>query len=212
MSIFLLVSVGEETGLNLSLLETRKTGFLATRPIWVYSNGWQAKHAKLPSIQRVHVCSFLQYSAGRRGWKLPPDSKCLTAKATEKGRTRWKWFNHWFVVCSISYRNHTSRFNCIVNIFKPFHSQEFSFWLYFMSLGCLFYSSGFPQFIFQYYIYFFWFLEICNILEYSGDPHDMPYSAATTSHLGPQCLHTICHCFYLQIFHQERTKDQPSIP
>ena len=34
ISIFYLVSVVEETGLNLTLTETRKTGFLATRPIF----------------------------------------------------------------------------------------------------------------------------------------------------------------------------------
>ena len=33
ISIFLLVSVAEETGLNLTLSETPKTGFLATRPL-----------------------------------------------------------------------------------------------------------------------------------------------------------------------------------
>ena len=33
ISIFKLVSVAEETGLKLALTETRKTGFLATRPI-----------------------------------------------------------------------------------------------------------------------------------------------------------------------------------
>ena len=33
MSIFQLVFVAEETGLNLTLLETPKTGFLPTRPI-----------------------------------------------------------------------------------------------------------------------------------------------------------------------------------
>ena len=33
ISIFYLVSVAEETGLNLTLSETPKTGFLATRPI-----------------------------------------------------------------------------------------------------------------------------------------------------------------------------------
>ena len=33
ISLFYLVSVVEETGLNLALSETRKTGFLATRPI-----------------------------------------------------------------------------------------------------------------------------------------------------------------------------------
>ena len=32
MSLFQLVSVAEETGLNLTLSETPKTGFLATRP------------------------------------------------------------------------------------------------------------------------------------------------------------------------------------
>ena len=39
ISIFLLVSVAEETGLKLALSETPKTGFLATRPtswlLWV---------------------------------------------------------------------------------------------------------------------------------------------------------------------------------
>ena len=34
ISIFLLVSVAEETGLKLALSETPKTGFLATRPIY----------------------------------------------------------------------------------------------------------------------------------------------------------------------------------
>ena len=34
ISIFLLVPVAEETGLKLTLSETPKTGFLATRPIW----------------------------------------------------------------------------------------------------------------------------------------------------------------------------------
>ena len=32
--IFELISVAEETGLNLALMETLKTGFVATRPIW----------------------------------------------------------------------------------------------------------------------------------------------------------------------------------
>ena len=35
ISIFLLVSVAEETGLKLALLKTPKTGFLATRPKYV---------------------------------------------------------------------------------------------------------------------------------------------------------------------------------
>ena len=34
ISIFQLVSVAEETGLKLALLEIPKTGFLAMRPIW----------------------------------------------------------------------------------------------------------------------------------------------------------------------------------
>ena len=45
MSIFLLVSVAEETGLNLTLSETPKTGFLRMRPnLWrfiVYIKGLQ---------------------------------------------------------------------------------------------------------------------------------------------------------------------------
>ena len=36
ISIFKIVSAAEETGLNLALTDTQKTGFLATRPI--YSN------------------------------------------------------------------------------------------------------------------------------------------------------------------------------
>ena len=35
ISIFLLVTVAEETGLNFALSETPKTGFLATRPIYL---------------------------------------------------------------------------------------------------------------------------------------------------------------------------------
>ena len=34
ISFFQLVSLAEETGLNITLSETPKTGFLATRPIW----------------------------------------------------------------------------------------------------------------------------------------------------------------------------------
>ena len=34
ISIFLLVSVAEETGLSLAFLETLKTGFVVSRPIW----------------------------------------------------------------------------------------------------------------------------------------------------------------------------------
>ena len=34
ISIFLLITVAEETGLKLPLSETRKTGYLATRPIY----------------------------------------------------------------------------------------------------------------------------------------------------------------------------------
>ena len=36
ISIFQLVSVAEETGLNLTLSESPKTGFVATRPIYDY--------------------------------------------------------------------------------------------------------------------------------------------------------------------------------
>ena len=34
ISIFLLVTVAEKTGLSLGLSETQKTGFVASRPIW----------------------------------------------------------------------------------------------------------------------------------------------------------------------------------
>ena len=39
ISLFYLVSVAEETGLNLTLSETPKTGFVATRPMCVSSVG-----------------------------------------------------------------------------------------------------------------------------------------------------------------------------
>ena len=37
ISLFLLVTVAEQTNLNNTLLETQKTGFVATRPIYSFS-------------------------------------------------------------------------------------------------------------------------------------------------------------------------------